>query len=363
MGKKVAPSMGACSKESRKEIRKKMGTLKQLTVQDKTRSRYKDSLKSFFTYLKEEQLTLPTKRDEMDPLVSDYLEYLWTQGEGRATASTFMAALQDHQPKLKHNLPGSWRLMKTWSTHEIPARAPPMTESVLRAMVGWSVTQGHETFGISLLVGFYGLLRTGELLSLQAWQIHMSAPNQPAVVNLGLTKSGKRQGAAESITLTEKHVLQHLWAWKRRVPEHTFLTLKPHAWRNLFSDCLSKLKLDQWEFRPYSLRRGGATHLFVRGGSLDKVLLLGRWTALKTAKIYINSGLAMLTDIQVPRTLLAPFHNIFHNWNSKPPLEPVLMHKNSAGGRGKKRKAQKTSKGGGGLWSDIALFFFFVFLR
>ena len=75
---------------------------------------------------------------------------------------------------------------------------------------------------------------------------------------------------------------------------------------------------------------------------------MGRWTALKTAKIYINSGLAMLTDIQVPRTLLTPFHNIFHNWNSKPPLEPVLMHKNSAGGRGKKRKAQKTSKGARG---------------
>ena len=341
MGKKVASTMGACSKESRKKLRKTLGTLKQLTVQDKTRSRYKASLATFFTYLKEEHLTLPTKRDAMDQVVSDYLEYLWAQGEGRATASTFMAALQDHQPKLKHNLPGSWRLMKTWSTHEIPARAPPMTESVLRAMVGWSVTQGHETFGLSLLVGFYGLLRTGELLSLQSWQIHMSTPSQPAVINLGLTKSGMRQGAAESITLTEKHVLKHLWAWKRRVPEHTFLTLKPHAWRNLFSECLSKLKLDPWEFRPYSLRRGGATHLFVRGGSLDKVLLLGRWTALKTAKIYINSGLAMLTDIQVPRTLVVPFHNIFHTWNSKPPLEPVLVNKNSTGGRGKKRKAQK----------------------
>lgn len=234
MGKKIAPPMGACSKESRKKIRKTLGTLKQLTVQEKTRTRYKSSLSTFFAYLKEEHITLPTRRDEMDQLVADYLEYLWAEGEGRATASTFMAALQDHQPKLRHNLPGSWRLMKTWSVHEVPARAPPMTESVLRAMVGWSVLQGYATFGLSLLVGFYGLLRTGELLSLQSWQIHMSSPQQPAVINLGLTKSGKRQGAAESITLTEKHVLQHLWAWKRRVPEHTFLTLKPHAWRNLY---------------------------------------------------------------------------------------------------------------------------------
>ena len=343
MGKKVVIHSGACSKESRKQIRKKLGTLKSLTVQPKTKDRYKSSLADFFAYLREEQLTLPERRDAMDGIVSDYLEYLWSQGEGRATASTFMAALQDHQPKLKHNLPGSWRLMKTWSIHEIPARAPPMTEAVLRAMVGWSVTQGHETFALSLLVGFYALLRTGELLSLQAWQIHMVSPNQPAVINLGLTKSGKRQGAAESVTLTEKHVLQHLWGWKRRVPEHTFLTLKPHAWRSLFSECVCKLKLDQWEFRPYSLRRGGATHLFVKGGSLDKVLVAGRWTALKTAKIYINSGLAMLTELQIPKHLLLPFHNIFSKWNSKPSLEQVLVE-NRAGGRGKQRKAPKTFK-------------------
>ena len=82
-----------------------------------------------------------------------------------------------------------------------------MTEAVLRAMVGWSVIQMHETFALSLLVGFYGLMRTGELLSLQSWQIYWNSPNHPAVINLGLTKSGKRQGAAESITLTEKHVL------------------------------------------------------------------------------------------------------------------------------------------------------------
>ena len=311
MGKKVTSCLGASSKETRKKIRQKLGSLKSLTVQDKTKQRYKAALAEFFKYLRQENLELPTRQDAMDGMVSDYLEYLWAQGEGRATASTFMAALQDHLPKLKHNLPASWRLMKTWSVHEIPARAPPMTEAVLRAMVGWSVTQGHETLGLSLLVGFYGLLRTGELLALQAWQIHMVSANQPAVINLGLTKAGKRQGAAESITLTEKHVLQHLWVWKQRVPENTFLTLKPHAWRNLFADCIRKLKLEAWEFRPYSLRRGGATHLFVKGGSLDRVILAGRWTALKTAKIYINSGLAMLTDIQIPKTLLTPFHRLF----------------------------------------------------
>ena len=340
MGKKVVSLSGAASKEERSKIRKNMGTLKSLTVQTTTKERYSKGLQSFFDFLKQEELELPRKKDDMDALVSDYLEYLWAQGEGRAMASNFMAALQDYMPKLKNHLPGSWRLMRTWTTHEIPSRAPLLSEAVLQAMVGWAVTQEHYTFGLSLLVGFYGLLPTGELLSIQAWQIHMESQFKPAVINLGLTKSGKRQGAAESITLTEQHVLAHLWAWKNKVPSHTFLTLKPHAWRALFSECVSKLKLTKWDFRPYSLRRGGATHLFVKCGSLDKVVVAGRWTAVKTARIYINSGLAMLSDIQIPKPLLLPFHRIYTGWKFNPSLEQSLKERRT-GGRGSSRKAPK----------------------
>ena len=168
MVKAVKPPKGVRSKEERKQVRKKLGTLKSLTVQSATKTRYKTALDNFLNFLNNEGLALPKKRDNMDNLVSDYLEYMWAQGEGRASASTFLAALQDFDPKLKNNLPGSWRLMKTWSTHETPSRAPPMTEPVMRAMVGWAVLHGHETFALSLLVGFYGLLRTGELLTVQA---------------------------------------------------------------------------------------------------------------------------------------------------------------------------------------------------
>ena len=62
---------------------------------------------------------------------------------------------------------------------------------------------------------------------------------------------------------------------------HTYLTSKPHVWRQMFQDCLAGLKLEDWGFRPYSLRRGGATSYFVKVGSLDRVLILGRWIAIK----------------------------------------------------------------------------------
>ena len=159
----------------------------------------------------------------------------------------------------------------------------------------------------------------------------------PAVINVGLTESGQRQGAGESVTITEQTVLRHLWSWKSRVPSHTFFTLKPHVWRSLFAECLQKLKLESWAFRPYSPRQGGATHLFVKCGSSDRVLSAGRWNALKTAHIFLNSGLSMLSELQIPRNLFLPFHNIFSSWiKSKPPLEPAPLKGGRTGGRGKK---------------------------
>ena len=343
MGKKKAKVLEGRTKKERIAVRKILGSLKSLTVQPTTKKRYKLALDGFFNYLSHENLHIPKKRDHMDPLVSDYLEHLWSSGASRAEASNFLAGIQDFDPKLKHNLPGSWRLMKTWTVNEVPSRAPPLNEKMLRAMVGWAYFNRHYSFGLSLLVGFYAMLRTGELLTLQARHIQMTSGTSPAVLSLGLTKSGKRAGAAESVTLGELSVLKVLWQWKRQVTPQTFLTPKPHVWRNLFNQCLEGLKVQDWGFRPYSLRRGGATFFFTKHGSLDRILLQGRWTAIRTARVYINSGLAMMADMQIPQRKLTPFLSVFHSF-SWPPLEPAL--KSRTGGRG----VSKGKQGGVSLW-------------
>lgn len=271
----------AKTKEERKRVRRTVGSLKSLTVQPVTQQRYSQALDGFYRYLKRENITLPKQRDLLDPIASDYVEHLWAEGEGRATASNFLAGLQNFDPKLRGQLPGSWRLMRTWTTNELPSRAPPLTEAVLKAMVGWSFSNNLPQFGISLLLGFHALLRTAELLALQAHQLHMTSATQPAVLSLGLTKSGKRVGAEESVTISDRTLLLCLWNWKRSVSQFAFLCPKPHQWRKLFQDCLEGIRVTDWGFRPYSLRRGGATAFFTRCGSLDQVIVLGRWTAVK----------------------------------------------------------------------------------
>ena len=124
-------------------------------------------------------------------------------------------------------------------------------------MVGWSFFHGHVGFGVSLLVGFCGMLRTGELTSLRSSHVFMKAETAPAVRSLGLTKSGKRVGVSESVTLTVAVALHWLWAWKQSVKPQALFVPSVSAWRRLFSECLQALQLTLFEFRPYSLRRGG----------------------------------------------------------------------------------------------------------
>ena len=186
MGKKTSKVVEGRSQQQRKAVRKTLGKLKDLTVQPRTRQRYEASLQQFYSWLEREGLVLPKRVVQMDNLVSDYLEYLWAEGHGKSEANNALAALQDFDPNLRRKLPGSWRLLKAWSTTEIPNRAPPMTLTVLDALCGWSITRGKPEFGLNLRLAFFGLLRTGELLSLTSKDVYITSPKGPAVISLGL---------------------------------------------------------------------------------------------------------------------------------------------------------------------------------
>ena len=298
--------------QDRAAQRRKLGSLRELTVQPATKRRYAAATEGFFRYLRSANLTLPTQKAKLDALVSDYVEFLWITGAGRAQAADTLAGLQDLQPELRNHLPSSWRLLKTWAINEIPARAPPLPEHVVHAMAGWAFFKGWYTFGVSLIVGFYAMLRTGEIHNLRSSHLFCGPKDKQVVVSLGLTKGGKRQGAAESVILGFESAVNLVKRWKTLVSPVTPLVKSAAQWRRLFNDCLAGLNLDSHQFRPYSLRRGGATYWFGKHQSLDRLLIQGRWASQKTARIYINEGLAMLTSMNLPK--------------SHPNLKPFIPH-------------------------------------
>ena len=333
----------AATEVGRAKMRKQLGTLKSLTVQPVTRERYKNARDQFYEWLRTEGLRLPTSAIQMDLVVSDYLEALWAQGKGRTMGSNILAALQDTEPHLKGKLKASWRLMKAWVTHEVPNRAPPFSLEILHALVGYCLFHKQHLFALSLLLAFYGLLRTGELLGLKARHVLIRSAKGPAVISLGLTKAGKRQGAAESVTIHNEDVCRRLHQWLHKRPKDASLTGPAHAWRKQFNDILKATNLDTVDYRPYSLRRGGATYFFQTSGSFDKLLVFGRWQAASTARIYVNEGLAVLAEMN---SVLSPFNRNLRYTRSLTQVLPVLAHTKSPSQTRGRWKRQKMVQGG-----------------
>ena len=215
------------SQQERKQVRKQMGTLRSLTIQPRTRVRYDRAKDRFYAFRQMNHLELPTKKHLLDPILCDYLEHLWSSGEGRGLASDTLASLQDTSPSLRGALPGAWRLLKTWHIHEIPNRAPPFPEKVLLSLAGYFIFHQQSGMALSVLLAFYAMLRTGEVLGIRNKDVSVDLTTSTAVVSLGYTKGGKRTGAAESVTIHVVEVVRRLDQWKKATSAGTLLTPLP----------------------------------------------------------------------------------------------------------------------------------------
>ena len=167
----------------------------------------------------------------------------------------------------------------------------------------------HDNFEMSvlLLLGFDCLLRTGELLSLTADDFQLG--RTAGVISLRNTKSGIRFNANEAISITNPLVLEtlRLFISVRRQLGTTLLPLwssSPALFRSRFKELCNIMDLSHHAFRPYSLRRGGATAFFQQTKSMEASLLRGRWESSRVAKLYISDALSYLPSIKLsPKTV------------------------------------------------------------
>lgn len=72
----------------------------------------------------------------------------------------------------------------------------------------------------------------------------------------------------------------------------TLLNISANQFRSMLKLFCSFLHLEPCNFSGYSLRRGGASHAFASGQTLDQLLVKGRWQSVKTARVYLDSGRA-----------------------------------------------------------------------
>ena len=294
----MAPKMILVARRrlERQRRRQALGTLRDRQITAGTAIRYHIQVLTFLNLLNHAQL--PRSLWDLDELLSARIEAMWEEGDPKAFASSLLAGMQHFFPPCRGHIPSARRLLHAWGRAEMPARAPPLTLDIAKGFAGLAILQRRLDVGVCLLMAFHCFLRTGEVVSLKATDIVVDRANGRAVVNLGLTKGGIRRGARESVTVHDSHLVEWISALlSHRLPGDPLLKCSAASFRTYFRELCNFFLLEDFEFKPYSLRRGGATFWFRSTNDLQGVIYRGRWENSMTARIYVTEGFSMLTEI------------------------------------------------------------------
>ena len=238
----------------------------------------------------------------LDGQIQHFIETLWQDGESISLAGDIISSVQYFQPSCKGHLQGSWKLLRTWQRHELPSRAPPLTWHILLVVLGYFQSR-HPQVALALHLAFRALLRTGELLALESKDMVLSPTTGTAVLYLGLTKTGARNPAANSVSFKDFDLIHRLHTWKSAL-QHTVPLIPWSAtyFRTMFATALRECHLSTYQFKPYSLRRGGATDLWLSCQNYSLVAHTGRWSSERTLKVYIQESMSLLTSFHFRAT-------------------------------------------------------------
>ena len=299
---------GRCSRAERQHKRKAI-QLDDSALTEKTQKRYYLALQKLLPHV-EKALHV----HDLDFYVSNWVRLMWTSGEPMLTVGDGLSALHFFEAWTKGKVPQAWKLFKVWRRIEIPSRAPPLTKQLVWSMASFELAHDHLEMAALLLLSFHCLLRTGEALKIAPNDLFLGKDS--GICALKDTKSGKRNSANEAISITDPVVLDTLAAVcsvknQFHLEMHPIWSSSPAAFRNRFRKLCTIYGLQHHSFRPYSLRRGGATYFFQKRRSMDEALLRGRWESSRVAKTYIMDALSYLPSIRrTPLTtkMLQEFH-------------------------------------------------------
>ena len=305
----VKPRFLAKTSQGERQKQRKGVLLIDAAITERTQERYYNAIRSLLPVV---QRTRDLGTLDFD--VSAWIEKQWEAGSALNHISDALCGLHHFEPFTKKQLPNSWKLFRTWRRIESPNRAPPLTSFILYSIAHYAAMHHDFAFAALILLGFFAMLRTGEILTVCPADLILTPTR--GLLALKNTKTGIRHGASEMVAFEDTFtldILQEVVLLKQsqnlmRVPIWMF---SAQAFRNRFSWYMKKFDLLPHCFRCYSLRRGGATHLFQECGSMETVLLKGRWGSAQVGKIYIQDGLSFLPGL----TFSQKAHQMLHLWN------------------------------------------------
>ena len=279
------------SRLDRARARSGLGSLAFLQVTPGAARRYSKAVRRFLQWVMLLFGSYPNNWDELDVALGDYIQACWLEGDSRATVADAICGLQ-HYLRKRRVLSFSWKLLNIWEKYEVPNRIPPLSSDMLFALCGIFVSQGDFEMSVVLILAFDCLLRTGEVLDLQCCHVAWTDCKFSLAI---FGKSGARYGVHEEVVSTDEFcfaLLRKLLTQKSPMERVYGGTVK--SFRQKFSHAIEMLGLNSSEWKPYGLRRGGATYSWIQSRNAADLCMRGRWSSLKTARLYAVEGHELL---------------------------------------------------------------------
>jgi hypothetical protein len=274
--------------------RRRMGQLGKLVIAEKTRVRYSVRVRAFLKKRRRRGAPLCRTVAEMDQALVEEVEDMWWNGDPKGWAADLLSGVQHFQPRCRKGLHGAWRLYGAWNRLERPDRAPPMDARLVQAVAWGFWRRGWRRTGVLVMMWFHCYLRTGEAMGLVRGAVTIGRGGK-GVVSLGVTK-GRR---VEMVTVDDGELgLLAARVWFGLAPGDRIMEMPAAGFRRIFREILEEeLRLKRMRYKPYSLRRGGATRDFREHGSLDRAQIRGRWKSVSAARGYILEGVEMFVRL------------------------------------------------------------------
>lgn len=159
---------------------------------------------SFFNWLDDENIPLPSRAATLDDLLARYLEHLWLDDIHITYAGHTLSALRRFYPRLRFKTPTARQFFTNWKSVHVPRQAVPMPAEVAMALAGVAISVKDEPLALLILLGFTAFLRTGEIIRLQRNHIQVDCRSGQIILALPATKTSRNK--QESVAVVDPKI-------------------------------------------------------------------------------------------------------------------------------------------------------------
>jgi len=177
--------------------------------------------------------------------------------------------------------------------------------------LSWGLEGGSRasmliTMFVLVRVGFFCLLRPGELVNLRVGDVRLpgaGALTTSAVLAIRSPKNKRYFGQNQFVIVEDVVCIMWLrWLLRGLPREVTLWPSSPESFRVLFKKVSERCGLGNLRLVPAGLRPGGTTHLVSLGLDLSRIQFLGRWRVQSTMQVYVQEAMSSLVLVSMSQS-------------------------------------------------------------